>query len=261
MSRTIDQEYLIHNQYRSAAKLDARLAIHARFGTNPYGWHRWVFDRFILPQDADILEVGCGPGTLWLENSERIPASWTITLTDLSDGILDDARRRLANINRPIEFHTVDVQQLPFLSNRFDAVVANHMLYHVPDRQAAFTEIRRVMKPGGLLFAATNGKNHMAEIRALHAGPDTLSHDGFSLENGQAQLMQYFRTVSDYQYEDSLMVTDAKSVAGYIASSLLSRNSTVTALNRITETVQREIDLNGAFHVTKSAGLLVAVKG
>ena len=49
----------------------------------------------------------------------------------------------------------------------FNAVVANHMLYHVEDRPQALAEIRRVLKPGGKLFAATNSDSHLAKIRQL----------------------------------------------------------------------------------------------
>ena len=68
-----DQAYLREEQYRDDANLRARLDLHRRFSTNPQPWHRWVFDQLDLPDEADILEVGCGPGELWLQNLDRIP--------------------------------------------------------------------------------------------------------------------------------------------------------------------------------------------
>ena len=62
-----DQEYL-KQEYRDATNLNARIRLHQRFSLNPYGWLRWVFDQLDLPSECRILELGCGPGNLWLEN-------------------------------------------------------------------------------------------------------------------------------------------------------------------------------------------------
>ena len=92
MSKFTDQQYLKTDQYRDSSNLDARVAIHRRFSTNPYGWFRWVFDVLLkLPENARILELGCGPGWMWKENTDRIPAGWNITLSDLSPGMVDAA--------------------------------------------------------------------------------------------------------------------------------------------------------------------------
>lgn len=72
MSKIDDPEYLLNQQYHNADKLNARIRLHAEFSTNPYGWLQWVFDHFDLPKYARILELGCGPGNLWLENQARI---------------------------------------------------------------------------------------------------------------------------------------------------------------------------------------------
>src|SRR3712207_168217 len=161
-----DRERLAE-QYRNASNLSARMQLHERFGTNRYNWHRWLFDHFNLSASADILELGCGPGTLWRENLDRIPAGWRIILSDLSDGMLEEARHTLAESAHRFAFEQIDAQALPYPDEHFDAVVANHMLYHVPDRAKALAEIRRVLRPGGRLFAATNGRNHLRELGKL----------------------------------------------------------------------------------------------
>jgi len=55
---------------------------------------QWVFDQFNLAAKSRILEVGCGPGLLWLQNVARIPEGWDITLSDFSPGMLDEAANR-----------------------------------------------------------------------------------------------------------------------------------------------------------------------
>ena len=96
VSKFTDQQYLKTDQYKDSSNLDARVAIHQRFSTNPYGWFRWIFDTLLkLPSSARILELGCGHGLLWKENVDRIPSGWMITLSDLSPGMLDAAWRNL----------------------------------------------------------------------------------------------------------------------------------------------------------------------
>ena len=94
MAGISDRRYL-SDQYRDAANLNARITLHLRFSTNPYGWMRWVFDRIDLPPACRILELGCGPGGLWSENSGRIPERWRATLTDSSIGMVRRARENL----------------------------------------------------------------------------------------------------------------------------------------------------------------------
>ena len=128
-----DPEY-VARQYRDASNLETRIALHVRFSTNPYGLARWILDHFELQGGASLLEVGCGPGRLWTENLDLLPKNWAITLSDASPGMVAEAEARLEPDGR-FEFRVADVRDLPFEEGRFDAVVANHMLYHVPDRE------------------------------------------------------------------------------------------------------------------------------
>jgi ubiquinone/menaquinone biosynthesis C-methylase UbiE len=154
-----DPDHLLNEQYRNSGNLDARFEIHERFSTNPYGWHRWVFDQLNLDEHARVLELGCGPAYLWTKNSWRMPQGSAIALTDFSAGMLDDARNALAEDQDHFSFHQMDAQELNFDNGSFDAVIANHMLYHVPDRSAVFAHVRRVLADNGTFFATTNGNS------------------------------------------------------------------------------------------------------
>ncbi len=156
------------DQYGDASNLNARIALHERFSANAYGWPRWVFDQLDLPDESHLLEIGCGAGGLWADNLDRIPAGWEITLTDASPGMLAEAQRNLS-IQRRFAFRLADAQKLPFEDGAFDAVIANHMLYHVPDRPRAFSEIARVLRDGGTLYAATYARAVLPVRR--HNGP------------------------------------------------------------------------------------------
>src|SRR5512138_1329879 len=170
LTKFTDQQYLNTDQYKDSSNLNAREEIHRRFSTNPYGWFNWVFDILLkLPANTKILELGCGPAYLWRECSSRIPADWDITLSDLSPGMVDAAWKNLVVTGRAFQFKEIDAQEIPFADETFDAVIANHMLYHVPDRGKALSEIRRVLKTGGRFFATTVGENHMMQMMDWYA--------------------------------------------------------------------------------------------
>lgn len=167
MSKISDQQYLLSEQYQDASNLNARIQLHDRFRTNKYGWCRWVFDQLNLSPETRVLELGCGTGRSWCENLNRVPRGWDITLSDLSLGMLQEAQRNLRGSQRHFEFEVIDAQAIPFEDESFDAVVANHVLYHVPDRTKAFSEIRRVLRPGGRFYASTVGQAHLRELYEL----------------------------------------------------------------------------------------------
>ncbi|MGH2459697.1 MAG: class I SAM-dependent methyltransferase [Chloroflexota bacterium] len=129
--------------------------MHARFSTNPDGWHRWVFDQLQLPPRCRILELGCGPGYLWRENLDRPPPGWDVTPSNRSPGMLSEATRGLSAAARSFSFAVVDAQSIPFAAGCFDVVIANHMLYHVPDRARALAEIRRALRFPGIVPTLT----------------------------------------------------------------------------------------------------------
>ena len=168
------------------------------------GLPAWFIEQLHLPENGRILEVGCGPGGYWPEVAESIPPSWHITVSDFSPGMVAQARQRLAMLDRPFTVVQADVQSLPFPDGAFDAVIANFMLYHVPDRPRALAEIRRVLAAGGRLHAMTNGDRHMQEFKALvnRVVPGTIRQEelGFSLENGAVQLAPWFDEVRLVRY-------------------------------------------------------------
>jgi ubiquinone/menaquinone biosynthesis C-methylase UbiE len=200
-----DARSILQNQYKDASRLDARIQLHAKYSTNTQGLHAWVFEHLHLPPTCQVLEVGCGSGQLWLVNHHRLPAGWDVTLSDLSAGMLTTAHHQLSPYGHAFRFVVHDAQSLPFADHRFDAILANHMLYHVPHRPAAYAEFCRVLKPSGRLYAATISRDNMQELDALvarvhpirsqargAANPisDRRLRTGFNLEHGAEELSQ-----------------------------------------------------------------------
>jgi len=210
-------ESLRAEQYRDASNLNARKALHEQFSTNPHALPLWIFDLLELPDDARILEIGCGSGNLWAENTRRIPEGWQITLTDASPEMICEAQQRLSS-SHSFGFQVANAQELPFANESFDAVIAAHMLYYVPDRDKAVSEIVRILRDGGHLYAATNGIKHMHELVAmlrvldLEWPHESISRElpNFNLQNGAEQLSSWFNEVALLAYEDSLAVTETK---------------------------------------------------
>jgi ubiquinone/menaquinone biosynthesis C-methylase UbiE len=260
---------LLAVQYRDATNLNARITLHQRFSTNPQGWHRWVFDQFELAPGNHVLEIGCGSGALWQDNRERIPLGRHPTLSDYSDGMVREARGRLGAAER-FRFLRADAQSLPFPGEHFDAVIANHMLSHVPDRARALAEMHRVLRPGGRLYASTVGSRHLAELRALTRGFDpALGEDIFELfaptfllDNGQREIEAFFPDVTVRHYPDALEVCEVAPLVAYVTSSSSARYGwSDERLAAFAQHVEREMAHGGgALHITKDSGLFIALK-
>jgi ubiquinone/menaquinone biosynthesis C-methylase UbiE len=240
--------------------------IHRRFSTNPYGWFNWVFDELLkLPEHAAILEVGCGPAYLWRHCVNRIPAGWRITLSDLSPGMVDAAWRNLVITGRAFKFEQIDAESIPYPEESFDAVIANHMLYHVPDPVRAIGELARVLKPDGHLFATTVGQNHLCELHKWleHAHIDKSFEEfsrSFTLENGLEQLEPFFSKVTMSRYEDNLMVTEVEPIMAYIRSSIRASELAEDSILEIEHDLENELKEKGSIFIRKDSGLFEAIK-
>jgi SAM-dependent methyltransferase len=241
----------LSSQYATSTNLAARIALHQRCSTNTYGFQRWVFDRLTLRPGERVLEIACGTGSLWRENAGRLPAS-RMVLSDFAMAMLQTT----AQVVPDARFVNCALPDLPFADGRFDVVIANHMLYHVADRERALQEIRRVLRDGGTLFATTNGIDHLHELKALMLRFGIEASDisaGFTLENGEAQLRRVFSDVRCEEYLDSLHITDPALVLGYLAS-MSARSAEIVTARR--EEILAAMEL--PFDVRKSSGLFVA---
>jgi ubiquinone/menaquinone biosynthesis C-methylase UbiE len=266
MNKLSDRKFLLTDQYRDASNLDARIQLHRGFSTNKYGLPRWVFDQFDLPPVCHILDLGCGPANLWAENLDRIPAGWDITLTDFSPGMVEQAQENLETCGRPFAFEIVDAQSIPYDDTSFDAIVANHMLYHVSDRAKALTEMRRVLRPSGRLYTSTVGETHMRalfEIIGRFDPEDKFQHEvpSFTLENGATQLAPWFSEITLHRYEDDLEITEAEPLIAYIMSMVEAKLVfTDDKLCQLIAYVKEQIATHGAIHITKDSGMFAVRK-
>lgn len=232
-----------------------RIALHARYSTSAAPWHTWAFDQMDVRDGEMLLEVGAGTGALWDHNSHRLPRDVRLILSDVSPAMCS-ALRSLDVAGA--EVIQADAAHLPLRDGTLDVVVADHMLYHVSPPEAGLAELARVLRPGGRIYAATNGRDHMREVEALAeqvGAPYAASrfHLPFLLEDAPARMQLLFREVEVVEFADSLEVTDSEPVADYLATVV---SLSASQREAVTETVDREIDQRGAFHITKRAGMV-----
>ncbi len=261
-----DPTYLLRNQYKDASNLVARITLHERFSINPESWWEWVWRMMRLPAHARILEVGAGPGMLWVHNLDRIPPGWEVVLSDLSPGMLRQAQANLGQARTRFTWVQCSIMALPFTEASFDGVLAHYMLYHAPDVEGALQELFRVLKPGGRLYAATNGTRHMRQLLALVARwhPEAEfagMNRAFRLDQSWELMHRYFPVVNTYRFDDGLRITEVEPLIAYILSGLLDIDPLTPHLPEMRAEVQRTIQQKGAFWVEKHSGMFEAIKG
>jgi ubiquinone/menaquinone biosynthesis C-methylase UbiE len=254
----MSEQEQVREQYGTDANLRARIELHDRFSTSTLSYPRWVFDGYDFGDDADVLEVGCGNGMIWRENLDRIPPGWRLTLTDLSPGMVETARGVLGD---RATYVATDVQELPFGEASFDAVIANHMLFHVEDRPRALGEIARVLRPGGQFRATTIGLEHLRRLRELvpprEGGQWEKTRERFTVEQVSKELAPFFVDVELEPYEDSLEVTELEPLLDFVRSR---GDVTEEELEPLRRAAEMEIAERGSFYVPKATSRVRATE-
>jgi ubiquinone/menaquinone biosynthesis C-methylase UbiE len=211
-----DKDYLLHDQYKDSSHLRERYQILRQLGLDFPTWYRWVFDHIPQTPHQRLLEVGAGPGFFWQENLDRLPATWKITVSDFSPGMVQEAQANLAHVSQQFQFSQVDVQNIPFADASFDGVIANNMLYHVPDISRALSEVRRVLKPEGKFYATTVSDASFREMG--DTSELKLELPGFTLSNGAEIFSSWFSHVELERWEQQLVITHAETLIAMLRS-------------------------------------------
>src|SRR5207244_11843120 len=99
---------------------------------------------------ARVLEIAAGTGVVTRALASVLPGRVSIVATDLNQAMLDHASA--LGTKRPVEWRQADAMELPFEDGAFDAVVCQFGVMFFPDKPRAFSEARRVLRPGGVLL-------------------------------------------------------------------------------------------------------------
>lgn len=102
-----------------------------------------------------VLDLGSGAGTDSLVAAQMVGSEGRVTGIDMTPEMLDKARRAAAEQGAGnVEFVESEAERLPFPSESFDVVISNGVIDLVPDKDAVFAELRRVLRPGGRIQLA-----------------------------------------------------------------------------------------------------------
>lgn len=274
IATVFNQEYLISKAYATEDHLSIRSQTHELYSQPQQDFTAWILDLIPWKGSEVVLDAGCGAGLYIQPIHKRLIDGGKIFSADLSFGMLSDvAKKESASCSNLLN---TDILHLPIQDASCDILLANHMLYHVPDIHAALKEIKRVLQPGGYLIAATNAKDSMMKIveeieKAYQTLgdpiqiPPTPPRASFSLENGCAFFEMDFHDFKIHRLESHLVFPDAKPVIAYINSmrsfyepQISTSISWEAMLAEMEIQITREIKQNGEYRVAKTTGAFVA---
>lgn len=258
----MDNHDAVQVQYANSQNLDIRIAFQEKYSQNKYGFGPWLMDQYEFPANAKVLEIGCGTGGMWKDKQELIDSFSELTLTDFSPGMLKDAQKNLEHLHG-VQFKRADIRELPFADGTYDFVIANMMLYHVPERDRAIAEVRRVLKPGGTFVCATYGENNIVPyLKQQMEGflPMRNQNMNFTLQNGGEQLGKHFAHVERRDYPDEFIVDDANAIVRYLTSmtNIVLAQGDCYSRELLVAIMQACIDAEGGkLHIPKEYGTFI----
>ena len=260
------QNQNVCQQYSDDKKLSARIKLHEKHSTNKQGFVPWIFEQYRFSANASILELGCGNGKQWEGRIESLPPGCTLVLSDFSEGMVIAVKEKFSQIAHDVNFQQVDIRSIPFPDESFNIVIANFMLYHVPDLNKALLEVRRVLKTGGYFYAATNGTGGLSQF--IHNtikifDPETNAFTeklSFNLQNGEELLSPYFSSVERCDYEDSLAITHTQDLMDWLNSTISITGVPEEKSEDLYKYFEEIRVRDGAINIPKEAGVFVCLK-
>ncbi len=256
--------------YATEAFLKLRQQIDTQYTQPTLDPTAWLIERHTWRGDERVLDVGAGVSQYAPLLRERLPDVEYVAL-DRSAGMLRASQAGSTPIN-------ADALALPFADHTFDVVMAQHMLHHIEALDTALDEIKRVLKPDGVVIVSTHAHDSLRQYQELirrallllstpgqpYRHPQPI-HAGFTLENGTIHLARRFYALVRHDLPGALVFPTADPAITYIETLRHFYEPTFPpnvrwddAMIVIRDQIERIIAHTGEMVIEKLTGVLIA---
>jgi ubiquinone/menaquinone biosynthesis C-methylase UbiE len=260
--------------YASQDRLIIRSRTHDIYSYPKINFPEWVISYIPWQGDERVLDIGCGAGLYFDPVRIRLDKNGYLIAADLSYGMLKDLKS--SKQSNMIPLLNANATRIPFVSNSFDVVLANHMLYYVQDIRKAVRNIRRILRPRGYFIAATNSRHSMNRFQLeiteslsvlgyKNRLPTQKTQKHFTLESGADIIRPFFPNVQIKQIKNALIFPNTDPVLAYINSLQPSCEpllppylSWEDLLDQIGIQISKKIQKEGKYTVPKITGVFIA---
>ena len=271
-----DREHLTRQMYACDEPLAVRIRTHELYTRPRMDFADWVLNHLPWRGEEVVLDIGCGAGLYIEPVCARLTEGGRLLCGDLSLGMLRDVAAKA--LPTAASLFNVDAMHLPLPDNCCDVVLANHMLYHVPDIERAVVEAHRVLRPNGYFVAATNARDSMRGfIELIESASLVLDHPieisaspvmtRFNLENGRPFIDTIFCKVEMMKLASALVFPTVESAKAYVNSMRHTYRSLLpdgldwdTLLKEVERQIRSTLALHNEYRVSKTTGLFLATK-
>lgn len=260
----------VNEQYKSDKDLSLRQSTHDLYTVPKINFIEWVLNTVRWNGQKTLVDVGCATG-IYHHELQRLHPNIQYLGLDLSHGMLSKHNADFLAV--------ADAVKLPLADESVDLVMANHMLYHVEDYNAALLEFKRVLKTDGTLLVASNSVQNMPELQVLMrraillllrgsattVHPPAPSSNSFALENGTRYLARHFYAVMRVDLPSKLIFHEAQPLLDYLESTRTLREPQLPdgvnwddMMLVMSQQVDHLINHLGELAINKLSGVLIA---
>lgn len=262
-SKMNDTKHVL-NQYKDGKNLETRISLYDKYSVNSTNYTTWIHENYKFFEGCQILEFGTGTGKDWKDRITDLPFNCSLVLSDFSEGMVDELKSSFGS-NKQVEVMKLDIQNTHFGDHSKDFVIANSMLYHVPDINKAVREVSRVLKNSGTFYAATPGnktifqyfKETFLKTNSRITLPKTLS---FTLENGAEYLEKCFNHVEVSRYVNRLEITNTNDLVDFFYSMASIEGLMESDRNEIYDYYEKQKNSKDVIEIEIEYGMFIAKK-
>lgn len=262
-SKMNDTENVL-NQYKTGKNLSTRISLYEKYSINQQTYTDWIYENYKFFDLCEVLEFGSGTGKDWKGKINKLPQNCNLILSDFSQGMVEELKLKFVE-HKNISVMELDIQNAQIEDNSKDFIIANSMLYHVPDIDKAISEVSRILKGNGTFYAATAGSKSMFQylretllkIDPRITMPEAIS---FNLQSGRVYLEKYFNQVKIAKYENRLKIVDTNDLVNFIYSVSSIEGLEECDRDKVLEYYENKRNSNGFITIDIEYGMFIAKK-